>query len=376
MIENTILACGRRKGSEQGNWTINMDVQMREHSVAIALCKTKRRRRTQQILAPIIQAAGQKRRKSAHDAAAAIARAIKKPFARLIVSAESQILAPSLSHRFARSTRLLDDAHSFVSRRIHFFSLDGQNFWPIFPAFSFVSNMQNLPTSAPHAARSATRAANRSPTLRTVRFMRSSSVGAQARRSSPPTSNDEAAIIDISMIEQENARESPASTPRLVASRLERHPRALGRSPPSSSLPPQANAQLASDVAAANSSSSSGATAARRRHSRTIVEPLAASSTFAALRRRRPSQRQLTYGCIAILALNALLFVALIIVICINGRRSSTSQRFVHFELATVLQSSRRAFALFAPFSLSTPRPLPSPSPSQTAQSLPTPANK
>ena len=203
--------------------------------------------------------------------------------------------------------------------------------------------------SAPRATRLAIRAANRSPTLRTVRFvrfMRSSSVGAQACRSSPPTSDDEAAIIDISMIEQENARESPASTPHLVASRLERHPRALGRSPSSSSLPPQANAQLASDVAAANSSSSSGTTAARRRHSRTIVEPLAASSKFAALRRRRPSQRQLTYGYIAILALNALLFVALIIVICINGRRPSTSQRFVHFELATVLQTSRRAFAL------------------------------
>ena len=240
----------------------------------------------------------------------------QKPFAKLIATAESQIMAPS--YRLARTTRLLVNARSFVSHRIHFFSLDGQSFWPIFICLQTCIKYAKF--ACIRAARLATRAANRLPTLSTARFMRSSSEGTQARRLSSPTSDDEA-IIDISMIEK-NARESPSPTPRSIVSRLERHPRALGRSLPSSSLPqpPPACAQPASDVAAASSPSSSGAAAAaRRRHSRTIVEPLAASSAFAA--RRRPSQRQLTFGCIAILALDALQFVALIVVMSIDVRR-------------------------------------------------------
>ena len=193
--------------------------------------------------------------------------------------------------------------------------------------------------------RSALRSHSRSPTLRTVRFVRRAvSEDAPKRASSPISDQDDR--VDIVAIE------SDAHLTQPPARRAERHPR-WRPSPRSMPLSPAAgrhtsNLELSSDesTAAVAIKSASAPTAAsndgaRRRPSRTVVVPPATGS-LAAVQRETIGQRQLAMLSIVFTALNALLLllgVGILIIILSNGRASSDVQRFAQFESSSSCSS-------------------------------------
>ena len=163
--------------------------------------------------------------------------------------------------------------------------------------------MQDSTTKSPCGAHSALRAADRSPTRLTVRFMRTvSDSAAYVRRDLSSSSS-----CDGEAIEEEAARESP--TPRVAISRLERHPRALGGSPPSSSPPPSS--------------------LIRRRSS---DEPPPSANLPLATQQNPRRQNSWTIAWTLLLALIALLLVVIIIVLILFNNRPTTTQRLAHFE--------------------------------------------